>query len=129
LPVIEVAVKKYDGKKSKTVIGLILLETGRESEYRRFGRFDPTGKAYKLFKRPTYPFQEARNLEVEDMRSPSVPGGSGEDTTSDSQSPERGTTTAQMEINQNKPSSSAHKRWLVPSFFSRKSSRGRASGN
>jgi hypothetical protein len=119
LPVLESAVRKWDGKKSNMVTGLILLEIGKGNKYRRVGRFDAQGKAYKIFKRPTYPFQATRNLEEEDMRSPSVPGGNGEDTISDSQQLERGTTAADMEINQNKPSSSMHKRRLVSSFFGR----------
>jgi hypothetical protein len=119
LPVLESAVRKWDGKKSNMVTGLILLEIGKGNKYRRVGRFDAQGKAYKIFKRPTYPFQAARNLEEEDMRSPSVPGGNGEDTISNSQQLERGTTAADMEINQNKPSSSMHKRRLVSSFFGR----------
>lgn len=58
LPVLE-STQKFDGKMEKKIIGLMLLETGRENEYRRIGRFETLGdKALKSLTRPTYPFEK-----------------------------------------------------------------------
>jgi hypothetical protein len=59
LPVLECTQKNIDRKMEKKIIGLMLLETGKENEYRRIGRFDTLGKeALKFLTRPTYPFEE-----------------------------------------------------------------------
>jgi hypothetical protein len=119
LPILE-TVKQEGRRESKTVIGLMLLETGRKDEFRRVGRFDAVKQTSNLFRRPTYPFQAARNPEKKDLRSPSVQGGNGEGTASNSQLLERETTAAEMDTNHNEPSSTGQKRRLIPSFFQRK---------
>jgi hypothetical protein len=58
LPVLE-STQKFDGKMQKKIIGLMLLETGRENEYRRIGRFETLNdESLKLLTRPTYPFEK-----------------------------------------------------------------------
>jgi hypothetical protein len=60
LPVLE-STQKFNGKMEKKIIGLMLLETERENEHRRIGRFETLGdEALKLLTRPTYPFEKAQ---------------------------------------------------------------------
>ena len=118
LPVLETL--KQTDENWKQVRGLVLLQTGRENEYRRVGFFDAyLGGAEKLFRRPTYPFRKANSPEADHVGSSSVPAVNTDNISSDGRADDREGNAAETEIVQKTPVGSSERRRIIP-FFSRK---------
>jgi hypothetical protein len=119
LPVLETAEKYSKNKLSRNVFGLVLLETGKENEYRRVGLFFAIGSTSKAFKIPNYPSKALQCQGEEDAGSFSHPVLRAKIDTSKPPAEEHVASAAEMETNRKIPSDNTRKRRLI-TFFSRK---------
>jgi hypothetical protein len=120
LPVLECLDKDPEDEsdeESIEIVGLVLLETKRENEYRRVGKFTTAADGYKNFKRATYPFRAIQDPEEANFESPSVLVLQTQTDTTKSRAATRLGAT-KIETNQTSSPSSTHKRRFVP-FLSR----------
>lgn len=105
----------------ENIQGLVLLQTGRENEYRRVGLFEAyLDDAAKLFRRPTYPFRKANNLEADHVWPSSGPDVNTDNMSSNGRADEREGNAAETVIVQKTPAGSSGRRRIIP-FFSGKS--------
>lgn len=119
LPVLESLLMQKDEDDWKRIRGLVLLQTGRENEYRRVGLFDADVGAEKLFRRPAYPLRKANNLEADHVGSSSGPDVNTDNMSSNGRADEREGNAAETEIVQKTPVGSSGRRLIIP-FFSGK---------
>jgi len=121
LPVLETLDQDPDDESDEEeieIVGLVLLETGTENEFRRVGTFTPAADGYKNFKRPTFPFRAIQDTEEAIFESPSARAGRGQIDTAQSPAAVREDAT-ETETKQTNSSSSARKRRFVPFLSSR----------